>query len=203
MVSNVAGSVTSNSAYLWVSAAPLNNVAPTITTQPVDQAVAAGNSATFSVSASGTPAPTYQWQRNGSDIAGATGASYTLGSTTTADSNSTFRVVVSNIAGVATSSSALLTVTSGNNNVAPTIITEPASQGVTAGGSAIFSVVATGTPAPTYQWRWNGSPISGATSSSFIVNPALVGYSNSVLSVVVSNAAGSVTSNGAALWVSP
>src|SRR5213080_169168 len=85
-------------------------VAPTITTQPANQTVTAGQTATFAVVAAGTAPLGYQWQKNGVNITGATSASYTTPATTTADSGSTFRVVVSNSAGTVTSSAATLTV---------------------------------------------------------------------------------------------
>src|SRR5260370_27843268 len=74
-------------------------VAPYITTQPANQTVTAGQTATFSVTASGTAALNYRWQKNGADITGATSASYTTPATTTSDSGSTFAVVVTNTAG--------------------------------------------------------------------------------------------------------
>jgi hypothetical protein len=85
-------------------------VAPTITTQPVNQTVTAGQTATFSVVAGGTAPLSYQWQQNGVNIAGATASSYTTPVTTTANSGSTFDVVVSNTAGNAASAKATLTV---------------------------------------------------------------------------------------------
>jgi Bacterial Ig domain/IPT/TIG domain/Purple acid Phosphatase, N-terminal domain/Immunoglobulin I-set domain len=85
-------------------------VAPTITTQPANQTVTAGQTATFTVTATGTAPLAYQWQKNGANIAGATAASYTAPATTTADSGSTFAVVVSNTAGTVTSAAATLTV---------------------------------------------------------------------------------------------
>ena len=86
---------------------------PTITTQPADQSVKAGQSAQFSVVASGTAPLTYQWRRNGAAISGATSASYAMPATATSDSGATFSVVVSNSAGSITSRAARLTV-SGN-----------------------------------------------------------------------------------------
>jgi hypothetical protein len=86
---------------------------PTITTQPASQTVTAGQTATFSVAASGTAPLSYQWQKNGSSISGATSASYTTPATATADSGSTFRVIVTNSVGSATSNNATLTVTMG------------------------------------------------------------------------------------------
>src|SRR5437899_12669867 len=85
-------------------------VGPTITTQPANQTVTAGQTATFAVVAGGTAPLSYQWQKNGASIAGATAASYTTPATTTADSGSTFAVVVNNSAGTVTSAAATLTV---------------------------------------------------------------------------------------------
>ncbi len=97
-------------------------VAPTITTQPGNQTVTAGQTATFTVIAAGTAPLTYQWQKNGVNIAGATSSSYTTPATTTSDSGSTFRVVVTNTAGTVTSASATLTV---NAAPAPAIQVNP------------------------------------------------------------------------------
>ena len=74
VVSNPAGSIESAAAQLTVTATPL---APTITAQPADQTLTAGQSATFNVTASGTAPLSYQWQKNGGAIAGANAASYT------------------------------------------------------------------------------------------------------------------------------
>jgi Zn-dependent metalloprotease len=87
--------------------------APSITSQPANQTVAAGATATFTVTASGTAPLSYQWRKNGASVSGATSASYTTPATTTADNGATFSVVVTNSAGSATSNNATLTVTSG------------------------------------------------------------------------------------------
>jgi hypothetical protein len=109
VVSNSAGSATSRSAKLTVTA-PGGPVAPSITVQPADQSIRAGQTATYSVTATGTAPLSYQWRKNGTTIAGATSASYTTPAATTADNGATFAVVVSNSAGSATSRSARLTV---------------------------------------------------------------------------------------------
>ena len=109
VVSNSAGSATSRSAKLTV-AAPGGPVAPSITVQPADQSIRAGQTATYSVTATGTAPLSYQWRKNGTAIAGATSASYTTPAATTADNGATFAVVVSNPAGSVTSRSARLTV---------------------------------------------------------------------------------------------
>ncbi len=86
--------------------------------------------------------------------------------------------------------------------VEPTIQIQPQSQTVTAGMSVRFSVAASGSPAVTYQWNFNGSPISGATGSSYSLASAQSENAGSY-TVVVSNVRGSVTSNPATLTVNP
>ena len=92
-----------------------NSNTPAITTPPADQNVAAGATATFTVAASGTPAPSYQWERSydgttWTAIATATGATYSYAAPLS-DNGALFRAKASNSAGTATSASALLTVT--------------------------------------------------------------------------------------------
>jgi hypothetical protein len=96
-----------------------------VTQQPQNQAVTAGQTATFSVTATGTAPLGYQWKKDSAAIDGATGASYTTPVTTTADSGSTFTVTVSNSAGNVTSSAAILTVTSvaARSNLFPSVKT--------------------------------------------------------------------------------
>jgi len=106
-VSNTAGSATSAAATLTVSAVA---VAPTITTQPLNKTVTAGQTASFAVVATGTAPLTYQWQKSGINIAGATAATYTTPVTTTSDNGASFAAVVSNTAGSVTSAAATLTV---------------------------------------------------------------------------------------------
>jgi len=87
-------------------------VPPSITTQPKNQTVIAGQTATFSVVASGTAPLSYQWRQNGSNIPGANSSSYTTPATTSNDNGSTFQVVVTNSVSSATSNTATLTVNS-------------------------------------------------------------------------------------------
>lgn len=98
---------------------------PTITTQPQSQTVIAGNSATFTVVATGTAPLRYQWRFNGANLAGATSASLV----TTQAGN--YSVVVSNVAGSVASATATLTVNAatalftlsvtGNGSVSPNL----------------------------------------------------------------------------------
>ncbi len=197
VVSNSVASVTSATALLTVTATP---VAPTITTQPANQTAASGQTATFTVVATGTSPLTYQWQKNTANITGATRATYVTPAITTADNKSQFRVVVTNSAGNVTSNSATLTVSS-TSTAAPKIITQPVNASVTVGQSATFSVVASGTPSPTYQWQKNGANVSGAASAVYSTPPTVSGDSGATFDVIVSNSVGSVTSNSATLTV--
>src|SRR4029077_7992215 len=140
-------------------------VAPVIATQPANQTVTPGQTATFTVAATGAAPLNYQWNKNGAAISGATSSIYTTAATTISDNGAQFAVVVSNSAGTLTSAPATLTVSAAA--VAPTITAQPLSQSVTAGQTATFTVAATGTAPLSYQWRKNGTAISGATSSSY------------------------------------
>jgi len=189
VVSNTVGSVTSNNALLTVSSAPV------ITSQPVSITVAQGDPALFSVTATGAPAPTYQWRRNGIAIAGATSPAYSAASTPS-ENGAQFSVVVSNSQGSVTSVSATLTVIS-----PPVITVPPAAQTALTGQSATFSVTASGSLPLFYQWRKNGTDIVGATAATY-TTPATVSADNGALfAVVVSNQAASVTSGTALLTV--
>ena len=106
IVTNAFGSVTSAAATLTVT----SPVPPTITTQPVGQTVIAGQTATFSVVASGTPPITYQWTKNGLSISGGTSTYFTTPPTTLLDSGEVFAVIVGNSVGNATSNGAILAV---------------------------------------------------------------------------------------------
>jgi hypothetical protein len=196
VVSNAAGSATSSAAVLTVSTAA---VAPAITAQPASQTVTVGQTATFSVAATGTAPLTYQWKKNSVAVSGANSATYTTPATTSSDSGAQFTVVVSNVAGSAASSAAVLTVSPAA--VAPSITAQPTNQTVTAGQTATFSVAATGTAPLAYQWKKNSVAINGTNASSY-TTPATASSDNGTqFSVVVSNTAGSATSSGATLTV--
>lgn len=107
VVSNTNGSVTSNEANLTVTAVP---IVPTISIQPTDKSVTEGQTATFSVVASGTFPLAYQWKKDGVNI-GTNASSYTTSVTTLADNGARFSVVVSNSSGNVTSAEVTLTVT--------------------------------------------------------------------------------------------
>ncbi len=166
---------------------------PFLTSPPADLTVTAGAAATFRVAAIGTPAPTYQWQKDGADLAGATSATLALATTTLADAGR-YTVVATNFLGTATAA-ATLTV-----RAAPVLTTVPASQTVAAGEAVTFTVAATGFPAPTYQWRRNGTALAGATAATLTLRSPAVADAGRY-EVVVANALGSVTSPAATLTV--
>jgi peptidoglycan/xylan/chitin deacetylase (PgdA/CDA1 family) len=347
-ISNPAGSVTSSAATLTVG----TNL-PVITTQPSSQTVTAGQTAMFTVMASGNGIITFQWQRNGVVISGATGNSYTTPATTLGDSGATFTCIVSSSTGSVASAAATLTVaaptasavsnpgfesgvtpwtfytsgagsfdtatagngsahagraiitTAGSNvqlfqvlsgleanaryrltfaaysntghdlavsliksvspytgyglssyyfnltsawstysveftmsgftgiasdarlmfwlathatagdqyyfddvtlakvveNHLPAITTQPVSQSVTVGQSATFSVVATGAAPLSYQWRRNGTNISGATNDSYTIPATTLADSGSAFTCMVGNTAGNISSSAATLTV--
>ena len=171
--------------------------APTITTQPANQSAVAGQTVTFSISASGSTTIAYQWKKNGTSIDGATNSSYTTLASSIGDSGALYSVVVSNSAGTATSSTATLTVSP------PVVITtQPANQSVEAGQTATFSISASGSATLAYQWKKNGTSIDGATNSSYTTLASSIGDSGALYSVVVSNSAGTATSSTVMLTVS-
>ena len=85
----------------------------------------------------------------------------------------------------------------------PAIAVQPVSQAVTAGGSARFTVGATGLLPSGYYWRRNGSPIAGATQQSFTLANCQLADSGSQFSCLVSNANGTAISSNATLTVVP
>lgn len=88
---------------------PSGDVAPVITAQPVAQTATAGQSVTLSVTATGTPLPSFQWSRDGTPIYGATAATLTFTSVSTSNSGS-YTVDVTNSLGTVTSSAVVLAV---------------------------------------------------------------------------------------------
>src|SRR5712692_6721923 len=188
VVSNNSGSVTSAVATLTV------RIPPFITQQPVSLTVTQGNTATFSVTAMGDPPLSYQWRFGGNNLSGATSSGYTVISAQAVNAGN-YDVVVSNNSGSVTSSVATLTV-----RIPPSITQQPVSLTVTQGDNASFSVTATGDPPLSYQWRFGGNNLSGATSTGYTVTSAQAANAGNY-DVVVSNNSGSVTSAVATLLV--
>jgi len=172
---------------------------PTITTQPQDTTNLVGNTATFTVAASGTAPLFYQWYLNSSSpVSNGSSSTLTLHNIQFSDAGG-YSAIVSNSAGSVTSVVAQLVVT--NILAAPTITTQPQSQTVNAGQTVNFSVAASGTVPLYYQWIFNDSdPLDGQTNAVLTLSDVSLddqgGYS-----VIVSNSVGVTNSLDATLTV--
>jgi len=198
--SNVEATVLSTAARLSVAQGANTGTPPVITGQPASLTVPAGASASFAVSA-GAGALAYQWQRDGANIAGATAAVYTIASVGDADRGA-YAVVVSNTSGVASSQVALLDVTAGAALAAPILTTPPVGLAVQVGQPALLAVGASGSGPLAWRWQRNGVAVAGATAPVLRIESAQAGDAGDY-TVTVSNGVGSVTSQAAALVVTP
>lgn len=172
--------------------------APAITTQPLDQSVFAGQSATFTVVAGGSAPLSYQWYLDSTTpLANATNAILTITNAQLTDIGG-YSVFVTNAFGSIASETAELTVTV---PAAPSIAAQPQSLTVLPGQSASFSVSAGGSAPFNYQWYYNTSTLltnaTGATLTLTNIQPANAG----VYSVWVSNFVGLAVSSNALLSV--
>jgi hypothetical protein len=202
VVTNSCVSITSNLVVLTV------NSAPTISTQPAALSKCPGTEAVFSVEASGTPAPTFQWRKGTTNlsnaagqVSGATTATLTLSAIDSNDAGS-YSCVVSTPCSSVTTSFASLSV-----NSAPTITTQPVALTQCSGTNAVFSVTATGTPNPTFQWRKGttnlsnaAGQVSGATTASLTVL-AVDANDAGTYRCVITNSCGTSTSTDAVLVI--
>lgn len=214
VATNSVGSVTSSAATLAVT-----GVAPSITTHPSSSTVTTGGDASFTVAASGAPAPSLRWQvstngitwsdaTNNSTYSGVTANTLTITGATTEMNSYRYRAVAANSLGSATSNAAMLTV----NGIPPSFTTHPSAQTVTTGGIASFTIAVSGTPMPTLRWQrstdgatWtniNSSALySGVTTDTLSITGVALSLNGLRYRVVASNSAGVATSDGAMLTV--
>jgi hypothetical protein len=195
-VRNAMGATLSDAATLTV--APVETT-PVITASPASQTVFAGAAVSFSGSASGTPAPAYQWLKDGVPLPGATNATFSLASAALGDTG-TYTVTATNSVGTATSAPAVLTVAASSG--APVFTLQPVSQSVIEGGSVALQAAASGNPAPTIQWYKDGVVLPGATGGLYGIANAVTGSAGAYYAVA-QNSAGSATSATALITVSP
>jgi hypothetical protein len=183
-----------------------------IGTPPADQAVSPGQTATFSIVATGVN-PTYQWQTNNGGgwiaITGATGSNYTTAPEVLTDNGLQFRCVVSVACDGSSTNSPAATLTVQTCVAAGVSDPTPISPTVSVGDTQTFSVTASGTSVK-YQWQkslnsgvsW--SPISNATNSSYTTPPEVLSDNGAEFRCVVTVACGggsSATSGAATLTV--
>ena len=185
----------------WIAAQPTaaaatstGGAAPVITLHPASQSVLVAMNTAFSVTATGTGPLQYQWRFNGTNLPGATNSLLPINNVQS-DRAGVYQAVVFNAAGSAVSSNATLAVA-----LPPTILTQPASLAVKATSNATFSVTAF-SPAPlSYQWRFNGVAIPGATAAAYTVISSTPANAGAYL-VVVADSSGPVSSAPATLTV--
>lgn len=195
VVSNAFGAVYSSAATVTVT----QPTAPTITTQPRSVSATSGSTVSFTVEASGTPSPSYQWLKDGAPVAGATTRTLIFLSASSANAG-TYAVAASNSQGTVVSSGATLTVTAPVS--APAFTSQPASQTASAGSSVVLTAGAVGSPQPAYQWLKNGAVIVGATNAALIL-PSVSSSDAGNYYVIATNTAGAATSTSATLAVTP
>ena len=180
--------------FLLTAAGTNSPTKPSITSQPESQLVEVGSNATFNVVASGTAPFHYQWRFNETNIANTTTESYTVTNAQSEDAGQ-YSVVVTNRAGSVTSSNATLTVAA-----APVITQQPQSLTVGIGDDATFTVFAGGVTPLSYQWRFYGTNIAGATTN-FYTRTNVQQSDAGDYSAVITNSEGSITSKVANLTV--
>jgi len=200
VVTNLAGSVTSSAAVLTVT-----NMAPTITSQPADQAVAAGSIVTLTVGVIGTAPLSYTWQENGTNlvdgrdahgatIIGSTNRALVIKNAQTNNSGS-YSVIITNIVGATNSSAAVLTVAA-----APVILTQPTNESLAVGSTAVLAVSVVGITPLFYQWQMNGNTLTNATNNVLAIANAQT-TNNGSYRVFIRNRIGGVFSTNAVLTV--
>ena len=194
LVSNRQGAVLSAPAFVTV----LRPTTPVIFSHPTSQVVRQGDEIVLSVNAQGTILPTYRWTKDGATIAGATGSTFSKPGAVAGDAGS-YAVVVTNGVGALTSVAARVTVLAA---VAPVIISHPASSSLPPSNFVPYLSVDVRSSIPvTYEWRKDGAPIAGANNSRTFSLATPQPASAGSYTVVVTNAAGSVTSNPAVVTV--
>ena len=187
VITNVAGTLTSSNASLTV-------IDPVINTQPVSVTNTNGSIVSFTVVATGTAPLSYQWRQGALNVAGATASTLTLNSISDTDAGS-YTVVVSNSNSSVTSAPAILNIIH-----PPVFVLQPVNQTVNLGQNAAFSVSVNGQTPFTYQWLFNGTNLSGATSRILTLNSVADANAGSY-SVFVTNSDGSATSSSATLTI--
>jgi hypothetical protein len=199
---NSAGSTSTVAATLTVL------IPPTVTSNPHNQTVNAGQTATFTAGASGGPTPSVQWQvstdggNTFTNIAGATSTTLTLSGTTASQNGTIYQAVFTNSVGTVTTTRATL-----NVRFAPIVTVNPASQTVTAGQSVTFTAAATANPSPTIQWQVSTdggntfTNISGAHGTTYTLSSASSSQNSYEYRAVFTDSLGSATTTDAVLTV--
>jgi len=206
---------TRNPSISGISGPIVPSMGPSISALPAVQPVNVGSSATFSVTASGTPPPTYQWTFDGKAILGATGATYSVANAQVSDSGG-YAVIVTNVAGTVVSGTSILTVVAASGG--PAIKDQPSSYSIYSGETVVLTVgmSATGAAAATlrpdaaagltYKWYFDGNILSDGAGISGSQTGTLVLSGSATrpgaFACLVENGSGSVLSQTAELSLS-
>jgi len=189
VVSNPAGSITSQVAILVVQLPPF------ITEQPQPVTVMSNQPAQLSVTAGGTPPLTFQWKRNGVDVPGATNRTLTFANAQPSQSGD-YRVQVANSAGSVLSSNAVLTV-----QVPVYFAVQPTNQFVLPGTNVSLVSVANGGGTVRYQWTFYGTNVPNGTNATLSFTNANLGQHHGTYAVTATDDNGSITSSNAFIYV--
>jgi len=204
-IENSAGSVSTEAVIELATVA-------SISISPPSRTAYVGGNFTWEIRATSNVAISYQWRRNGAVIDGATGPSLAFSAVQLSDAGN-YTVDLTTIAGTVTSEPATLTVLPAT---APSITQQPSSRTVAAQARTSFSVLATGVPAPSYRWQrlpagtstWIdvvpgvSQFYSGETTPTLMLNVGtLLGNNGDKFRCIVSNVAGTVTSDEATLTI--
>jgi uncharacterized repeat protein (TIGR03803 family) len=184
------------------------NLVPTVTTNPSDQTVTAGQTVTFTAAADAYPTATIQWQvstdsgKTFSNISGATSAALTLTNVQASQDGDEYQAVFTNSLGTATTSAATLTV-----RYAPTVTANPSNQAGTAGQTVTFTAAADANPIATVQWQVSTdggltfTDISGATSAALTLNAVTAAMNDDEYKAAFTNSVGTTFTSTATLTV--
>ena len=167
---------------------------PVISQQPANVEAQQGESATFTVKASGEGPFEYQWQLNETDIPDANTDTFTIASASTTDSG-TYRVLVSNLGGLTTSSTATLTV-----HTPPVITQQPSNRSIKVGETLSLSVGVQGTGNLQYQWQFNQQNLSDQTRQTLTISSVQLSHAGQYR-VIVTSPGGQVFSESAVVTV--
>jgi len=171
--------------------ASLTVLTPLSATGPVGQTQCLGATASFTVAAGGSGPLSYQWSKAGANLPGATNNTLLLPNVSALDAGS-YCVVVSGPCNRVTNCASLTVLT-------PLSATGPVGQTLCPGGTASFTVAASGSGPLTYQWSKAGADLPGATNNTLLV-PNVSALDAASYCVVVSGPCNRVT-NCASLTV--
>lgn len=169
-----------------------------ITEHPADQSIIEGESLTLTVTIADPTGLAYQWFKDGIAIEGEIATTLEIAALTTSDVGS-YTLAITGPQGTTHSKSAQVTVAP---VTAPVFTTQPRDQSAPSGTNVILTVIATGAPTPTYQWKHNGNTINGATNPTLTLSDVTPAESGAY-TVVATNRVGSATSYSARVTVFP